>query len=63
VIVQSLAIWIWGVVAGLVALVGLFMAGGAQDGEFAFAGLLFMLFGVAYIFYLITRYGPGGSRH
>ena len=57
---QTIAIWVWGVVAGLIALVGLLMAGGAQDGEFAFAGLLFMLFGIGYIFYLIRRYGPGG---
>jgi len=59
--VQAIAIWVWGVVAGLVALAGLLMAGGAQDGEFAFAGFLFMVFGVGYIFYLIKRYGPGGS--
>ena len=60
---QAVAIWCWGIVAGLIALVGLFMAGGANDGEFAFAGFLFMLFGIGYIFFLITRYGPGGSGH
>ena len=58
---QGLALTIWGIFAGLIALVGLFMAAGAQDGPFALAGYLFMAFGVVYVFYLINRYGPGGS--
>ncbi len=57
---QTIALWAWGFVAGLIALAGLLMAGGAKDGEFAFAGFLFLAFGVGYVFYLIRRYGPGG---
>ena len=60
---QAIAIVIWGIVAGLIALVGLFMAAGAHDGHFALAGYLFMAFGVVYVFYLIKRYGPGSGGH
>lgn len=61
--VQAIAIVIWGIVAGLIALVGLFMAAGAHDGPFALAGYLLMAFGVIYVFYLINRYGPGNTGH
>ena len=61
---QGIAVWVWGIVAGLIAMVGLFMAGKSNDPLFAFAGYLFLLFGVVYIFALIRRYGPGGTeRH
>ena len=57
---QSIALWAWGVLAGLVALVGLLMAGKADDGGFELAGYLFMLFGALFVISLIRRYGPGG---
>ena len=60
---QAIAIVIWGVVAGLIGLVGLFMAASAHGGHFALAGYLFMAFGVVYVFYLINRYGPGSGGH
>lgn len=60
---QTIAIVIWGVVAGLIGLVGLFMAAGAHGGHFALAGYLFMAFGVVYVFHLINRYGPGSGGH
>ena len=58
---QAIAIVIWATAAGLIALVGLLMAAGADDGHFALTGYLLMAFGVVYVFYLINRYGPGSS--
>jgi hypothetical protein len=58
--VEAIATWIWGIVAGLTALIGLFMAAGAHDGAFALAGYLLMLFGILYIFFLIGRFGADG---
>ena len=55
----SIASWAWGVVAGLVGLVGLLMVAGADDGLFALAGYLLMLFGILYIFMSIKESGPG----
>lgn len=55
--------WIWGIVAGLIAFIGLFMAAGAHDGGFALAGYLFMLFGITYVFFLIGRTGARESDH
>jgi len=47
--------WATAVVMGLVGLLGLFMASGAQDGVFYVTGLALFLFGVLYIFVTITR--------
>ena len=58
----SIVGWIWGVVAGLVGFVGLFMVADAKDGVFALAGYLLMLFGISYIFFSIKQSGSGGSR-
>lgn len=55
--VASIVSWIWGVVAGLIGFVGLFMVAGAEDGVFALAGYLLMLFGISYIFYSIKQSG------
>lgn len=55
----SIASWAWGVVAGLVGLVGLLMVAGADDGLFALAGYLLMLFAILYIFMSIKESGPG----
>ena len=60
-IVEAIVSWIWGIVAGLAALIGLFMAAGAYDGAFALAGYLLMLFGVSYIFFLIQQSGSNRS--
>jgi len=57
--VASIASWAWGVVAGLVGLVGLLMVAGADDGLFALAGYLLMLFAILYIFMSIKESGPG----
>ena len=55
----SIASWAWGVVAGLVGLVGLLMVAGADDGLFALAGYLLMLFAILYIFMSIKESGLG----
>ncbi len=58
--VEAITAWIWGIVAALTALVGLFMAARAHDGTFALAGYLLMLFGILYIFFLIRHSGADG---
>lgn len=60
---QSIMAWIWGIIAGLIAFLGLFMAARAHDGVFALAGYLLMLFGIVYVFFMIKQSGPGRSRH
>ncbi len=46
---------IYGVVMGILALVGLFLASGAHDPAIHLAGLLLFLFGVVNIFALIHK--------
>jgi hypothetical protein len=60
--VESILSWIWGVVAGLVGFVGLFMVADAADGVFALGGYLLMLFGISFIFFSINQSGLGGSH-
>lgn len=50
----ELGMWIAGIVATLVAILGLIMAGRAHDDAFQFAGMLIFLFGVGFNFALIT---------
>lgn len=47
--------WIWGGLMGIVGLLGLFMAAGAEDFHFELTGLLLFLVGVLYNFALIKR--------
>ena len=47
--------WATAIVMGLLGLLGLFMASGAQDGVFYVTGLALFVFGVLYIFVIITR--------
>ncbi len=44
---------IYGVVMGFLAILGLFLASGAEDGAIHLAGFLLFLFGVVNIFVLI----------
>ena len=53
-----IGIWITGALFGLVGLVGLFMASGAQDDMFYFSGLVMFVFSILLIFRLISKYGP-----
>ena len=53
--------WVMGAFMALLAIVGLLMAGRAQDSVFYFVGLLFFIFGVAFNFALIGRYSGRSS--
>lgn len=48
--------WLLGAAMGVLALIGLFMAGRARDDVFYGTGLALFLFGVGFIFVLIHRY-------
>jgi hypothetical protein len=48
--------FILGGVAGLLALLGLFLASAAQDGVFYGTGLALFVFGVLFVFVLIARH-------
>jgi hypothetical protein len=54
--------WAFGVIMGLVSLIGLFMASRAVDGMFYTVGLLIFLFGVLFIFALIHRHTGHASQ-
>jgi len=45
-----------GIFGGLIALVGLFMSAGTDEGAMFFGGMVFFLFGVALNFWLIACY-------
>jgi predicted exporter len=47
--------WIVGVVMALVAILGLFLASGAQDGTMEWVGMLLAIFGVGYCYALIVN--------
>ncbi len=51
-----MAPWIYGIVLGLLSLVGLFLASRAHDPMLYTVGLLFFAFGVAFIFGLIIKH-------
>lgn len=50
--------WLFGVIYGLIGLLGLMMASGALDQPFFIAGMLFFVFGVFNVFRLIARTLP-----
>lgn len=50
-----------GILGAIIAVLGLFMAGGAHEGGMYFAGMAFFLFGVALNFWLIGTAEP--KRH
>jgi hypothetical protein len=60
-----MADFIVGAIMGVISLLGLFLASRAVDGMFYVFGLLLFLFGVAFIFTLITRHTgqPKGAAH
>lgn len=47
--------WAIGVVMAVLAVVGLFLASGAQDGTMEWVGLLLTIFGIGYIYRLIIE--------
>lgn len=47
--------YVYGLLLGLIGLLGLFMAAGAAEGHFYAAGLLMAGFSLATIFWLIKR--------
>lgn len=47
--------WIIGVVMAVVAVLGLFLASGAQDATMEWVGLLLTLFGTGYCYALIIK--------
>jgi hypothetical protein len=57
--------FILGVIMGVISLIGLFLASRAVDGMFYVFGLLLFLFGLIFIFTLITKHTgqPKGSGH
>lgn len=52
----SIGPWVLGTIMGLLSLIGLFLASGAEDSGFYGFGLLCFVFGVGVIFSLIHRY-------
>jgi hypothetical protein len=48
--------FILGAIMGVIGLIGLFLASRAVDGMFYVFGLLLFLFGIGFIFSLITRH-------
>lgn len=50
------AVWIFGIVMGLLSILGLLVASAAHDGMLRFFGLSLFLFGVLFDFGLIGKY-------
>jgi hypothetical protein len=56
-------IWIAGFMMGLLSLLGLVLAGAAQDATFHTFGLALFLFGILFIFGLIGKYVGRRDQH
>lgn len=50
-----MAQWIFGVIMGLLSMLGLLVASRAHDPMLHTAGLLFFAFGIGFIFWLIAK--------
>lgn len=53
---ETMGVWIFGAVMGLLSFLGLFIASRAHDAPLYWAGLAFFAFGVLFIFGLIARH-------
>jgi len=47
--------WVMGIVMAVMAVLGLFLSAGAQDGTMYWVGLLWLVFGTAYCYALIIK--------
>ncbi len=54
-VLKQLGLWFAAIVGGVIGIVGLFLAAGAQDGTMYYVGLLIFLFACVFEFSLIAR--------